>query len=83
MMITLSVGVYYSKPTSIATVANYLFTENPDLYLFAALCEATPYLKDDKRIPIWEAKLKQIMYQLANEDAEESGSGGGIVVTTA
>ena len=76
-------GVYYSKPTSIATVANYLFTENPDLYLFAALCEATPYLKDDKRIPIWEAKLKQIMYQLANEDAEESGSGGGIVVTTA
>ena len=74
-------GIYYAKPTVIATLANALFLANPDLYLFSALCEAAPYLKDDKRIPIWEAKLKQIMYQLANEDAEESGSGGGMAVT--
>lgn len=74
-------GIYYAKPTVIATSANALFLANPDLYLFSALCEAAPYLKDDKRIPIWEAKLKQIMYQLANEDAEESGSGGGMAVT--
>ena len=76
-------GVYYAKPVSISTSDNALFLANPDLYLFAALCEATPYLKDDKRIVIWEAKLKQIMYQLANEDAEESGSGSGMTVTTA
>ena len=73
-------GIYYAKPIAVATSANALFLANPDLYLFAALCEATPYLKDDPRIPIWEAKLKQIMYQLANEDAEESGSGGGMAV---
>lgn len=73
-------GIYYAKPVSIATSDNALFVANPDLYLFAALCEAAPYLKDDPRIPIWEAKLKQIMYQLANEDAEESGSGGGMTV---
>lgn len=74
-------GIYYAKPEVIATSANALFLANPDLYLFSALCEAAPYLKDDKRVPLWEAKLKQIMYQLANEDAEESGSGGGMAVT--
>ena len=76
-------GIYYAQPTAIATSANALFLANPDLYLFATLCEATPYLKDDPRIVIWEAKLKQIMYQLANEDADEYGSGGGLSVQTA
>ena len=76
-------GIYYAQPTAIATSANALFLANPDLYLFATLCEAVPYLKDDPRIVIWEAKLKQIMYQLANEDADEYGSGGGLSVQTA
>jgi hypothetical protein len=76
-------GIYYAKPTSIATSDNALFLANPDLYLFAALCEAAPYLKDDPRIVIWEAKFAQILEDIAKEDAAESASGGGMTVTTA
>jgi hypothetical protein len=76
-------GIYYAKPTVIATSANALFLANPDLYLFAALCEAAPYIKDDPRIVIWEAKLAQILEDIRNEDAEENASGGGMTVATA
>lgn len=76
-------GIYYAKPTSIATATNALFTDNQDLYLFAALCESAPYIKDDNRLPIWEAKLAQIMSDIRDEDADESSSGGGLMVRAA
>lgn len=76
-------GVYYAKPTSIATSANALFLANPDLYLFAALCEAAPYIKDDPRLAIWEAKFALILEDIRNEDADENASGGGMAVRAA
>jgi hypothetical protein len=76
-------GIYYALPTSIQTSANAVFLANPDLYLFAALCEAVPYIQNDARIPVWEAKLSQIMSDLADQDAEEYGSGGGLMVRAA
>ena len=45
---------YYKKLTALATATNTLFTSNPDLYLYAALCASAPYLLNDKRIPVWE-----------------------------
>lgn len=76
-------GIYYAKPESIQTSANDLFLDNPDLYLFAALAEAAPYLKDDNRIQLWEAKREAIIMDLDNQDVEEYSSGGGMAVTTA
>jgi hypothetical protein len=76
-------GIYYALPASIQTSANAVFLANPDLYLFAALCEATPYIQNDARIPVWESKLNQIMADLADQDAEEYGSGGGLMVRAA
>jgi hypothetical protein len=76
-------GIYYAKPTTIATSTNALFTANPDLYLFAALCEATPYIKDDPRITLWEAKYAQILEDIRKEDANENASGGGMMVRAA
>lgn len=76
-------GIYYAKPTSIDTSANALFLANPDLYLFAALCEATPYLKDDPRIVVWEAKLANIMTDIKKQEADESAAGGGLTVRSA
>ena len=74
-------GIYYARPTSITTSANAVFTANPDLYLYAALCEAAPYIKDEKMILAWESKFGSIMQALTNEDADEYGSGGGLSVT--
>ncbi len=76
-------GIYYAKPTSIVTSANALFLANPDLYLFSALCEAAPYIKDDPRLVIWEAKLTAILEDIRNEDADENASGGGMTVRAA
>lgn len=76
-------GTYYAKPDSIANSANALFLANPDLYLFAALCEAAPYIKDDPRLVIWEAKFVQILEDIRKEDANENASGGGMTVRAA
>ena len=53
-------GVYYQDIGPVSSSAHSLFTENPDLYLFAALCEAEPFMKNDKRIVVWEAKYQKI-----------------------
>lgn len=76
-------GIYYAKPTSIQTTANTLFTNNPDLYLYAALCEASPYIHDDPRTAVWETKYASLKQQIDFADREESSSGGGLAVRTA
>jgi hypothetical protein len=50
---------YFKKLTDLATANNTLFTSNPDLYLYAALAHSAPYLKDDKRIAVWEGLYRQ------------------------
>ena len=76
-------GIYYAKPTGVATSANALFTNNPDLYLFATLCEAAPYIQDDTKVQLWEAKYASLKQQIAFEDDQEYGSGGGLQITAA
>lgn len=63
-------GVYYAKPTTIATSANSLFTANPDAYIYAALAEAEAYIKNDKRITLWIAKRDGILADM-NGEADE------------
>lgn len=76
-------GIYYARPVTIATSANTLFTENPDLYLFAALLEAEPYLKNDPRVGLWQAKYDQIKEQINDYENNEAGSGSGLQVMVA
>lgn len=68
-------GVYYKRLTAIATTANDLFTNNPDLYLMACLVESEPLFGRDARLPVWEAKYRQIVEDLNNEDRREQSSG--------
>lgn len=37
---------------------NWILTNHPDIYLYGALVESAPYLKDDARAAMWEARLK-------------------------
>jgi hypothetical protein len=76
-------GIYYAQLTSIASSANALFTANPDLYLFAALCEAAPYIKNDSRVPLWEQKYQSIKADMEASDKREYGSGGGLEILAA
>lgn len=46
---------YYAKVPSLSatTATNWLLTKAPDLYLYATLLTAAPYLQNDERIPVW------------------------------
>ena len=55
---------YYKRLAALSSATNSLFTNNPDLYLYASLTAAMPFMKDDKRIPLWEAQYGMIRDQV-------------------
>ena len=73
-------GTYYKRLTSIQSSANALFTANPDLYLFAALAEAEPFIKNDKRAALWVAKRDEILRDVNGEDKSAMLSGGPLAM---
>lgn len=73
-------GTCYEKPTPLSTAVYSLFTNNPDLFLFGALAEAAPFLKDDKRVELWESKYRQIVSDV-NRQYERTRFGGPLVMT--
>ena len=48
-----------------------LIAKFPDIYLYAALLEATPYLKNDARIPVWQAAYSRAI-QTENDNSNAS-----------
>lgn len=38
--------------------SNWLIVRNPDLYLYAALLEAEPFLRNDGRVALWQSMLE-------------------------
>lgn len=60
---------YWGKLPKLADLAaadpaqpnNWLLREYPSTYLYGALLEATPYLRDDERITVWSAGLSQAL----------------------
>lgn len=68
-------GIYYTRPTAIATTVTPFFTANPDLYLMAALAEAEPLIGRDPRIAVWNAKYAEILANVNGEDKTEDASG--------
>jgi hypothetical protein len=46
---------YYKKLGALSSSTNSLFTVNPDLYLYAAMAAAQPFIKKLTDMPAWEA----------------------------
>ena len=59
--------LYYKRLTQLSADedTNWLLTNNPDIYLFATLVEASPYLKDPETTALWEARLQRAISELA------------------
>lgn len=53
----------YAITLGLSTLAptNALLTQYPNLYLFASLVEASPYLKDKEALALWEVKYQQAL----------------------
>jgi hypothetical protein len=78
-------GVYYKRldPLSGANETNWFTANAPDLLLYAALCEAAPYLKNDIRIAVWQAKFTEALGQVQGEADREELAGGALVASCA
>jgi hypothetical protein len=72
--------VYRGSVPALTTDApvNWLLTRSPDLYLFGALSEAEPYLKNDERVALWQSKATQILGDMAYEAERASYPQGAL-----
>lgn len=73
-------GSYYKRPTSMVdegTWANQTtLARYPELFLFAALCEAVPLIGEDQRISVWETKYAQALSQAQTQERMRAYAGG-------
>lgn len=67
---------YASIPAlSDASPTNWLITANPDLYLYAVLIQAAPYVKDDPRLATWGQMYIGIKEEIQLQDHKDRFSG--------
>ena len=72
--------IYYTRIPALTDSAttNWLLTANPDIYLFGALVEAEPYLKNDERMPLWTNRLDKALTTLRLQGERELHSGSSL-----
>ena len=75
-------GIYYKRLSALSSATNDIFTNHPDLYLFAALAETAIFI-DDKRTELWVARFNDIFNQVQGEEDEEGASGGPLTMAVA
>lgn len=74
-------AVYYARPAALSvTPSNWLLTEHPGLYLWSALAEAAPFLRDTAMVQAWEGKLAAEIADARTADALAARSGSGLRV---
>ena len=75
-------GTYYKKldPLSGSNETNWLTDDYPNLLLFAALSEAEPFLKNDTRVQLWEAKYAAIRDAINKASRKEEHSGSDLTI---
>lgn len=69
--------LYFARFAALATNStNWLMTNHPSVYLYAALMQACLYVKDDKRMSEYKALYEDVVSGLQKQDdtAQHSGS---------
>lgn len=70
---------YQSIPRLSNTVAsNWLLDKAPDIYLYGALINSAPYLKEDARIQTWATYYQGAIDALSTEDDRASTASAGL-----
>lgn len=70
---------YYAEIPKLtaANQTNWLLSSNPDIYLYAALLQSAPFLKEDARIPVWAG-----LYQNAQQSLQQASDATRFSVTS-
>ena len=68
---------YYEKIPDFSgdSSTNWLLTKEPLIYVYGALVHATPYLKDDDRVVLWQT-LYRDQFNSLTEENERARYGG-------
>tara|TARA_R110002020_G_scaffold7935_6_gene32599 strand:+ start:6906 stop:7535 length:630 start_codon:yes stop_codon:yes gene_type:complete len=71
--------VYYTRIPALDADgdSNWLLASHPDIYLFGALMEAEPYLKNDERV-IFATRLETALAELNLQGERERHTGGSL-----
>lgn len=72
---------YYAKipVLSASQASNWLLAKAPDLYLYATLMNAAPYLQNDERIPVWSQLAASAFDELTMDSERASRSRTSLV----
>jgi hypothetical protein len=75
---------YYAKldKLSDSVATNWILSQHPDAYLYGALLQAAPYLKDDERTAVWTTLYAAAVQAMQSAD-ERASTSGGILKTRA
>lgn len=73
-------AAYYAKFDALADDGdtNWLLTNHPGVYLWAACSEASPWMVNDERVVVWETKYAQDTQALKDADKASEFSGTGL-----
>jgi len=66
-------SLHYRALDALSSSAHAVFTANPDLYLYGALTAAEPYIKNDKRLPVWKSLFDEILMELDSQSRRHQG----------
>ena len=61
-------GRYYAKPAALKDGLTATFSRYPELYLYAALYGAGPFLGEDSRIPVWQNFYRSLLRQANTQE---------------
>lgn len=59
---------------------NYLALNHEDIYVYASLAAAAPFIKDDKRIPQWRGLLDVMIEQLNDADQRARAADQAVLI---
>lgn len=71
---------YFGKVPALSdsNTTNWLLTKSPDLYLYGALVQAEPYLKNDERVGLWNSAMQTVMENMRIEGERAKRPSGGL-----
>tara|TARA_R110002020_G_C16206671_1_gene766703 strand:+ start:64 stop:690 length:627 start_codon:yes stop_codon:yes gene_type:complete len=74
--------LFYKRFTNLSTsnVRNWLLTYAPDVYLYASMLEAEPFIMNDARVPLWGQALDRAVSDLQEQDNKDRHSGSALRV---
>ena len=63
-----------------STTTNWLLTYAPDIYLYASMLEAEPFIMNDERVPLWATALDKAISDMQEQDNKDRHSGSALRV---